>query len=628
MIYEEDFAFEAENFARGARFSRSVVYNGSPCVLIARTANNGLCAWMYAYTMNFGSSHICGRSWEELKEDLRLLCAELSLGEKRKMLIFIEDLGFFFQFLKFQFEIKSCFFKNGRDALECELAGKHLGIIFRCVRSLTGKTGEEITGIEEELQSSRPITPADPYDHSVDRVICDRISDYILHIRADLPYSLEYRTNGSIPTTKTGLVRTMLRNSISRDRFYDLGKKAKMDIEVAALCMDAYRGGSCGCAYPDMPFYSVFRYDIVSQYSYELLTRNFPMDEGKIIRDCTFEDLLDMLEEHRRFIVKIGAGNYKIQPGKVPPFNLRSPEEKFVFTDVDFRMFLSHYEVDRLKIENVVVFYKSRPLWREARDLISDLYAEKTILRNRPGADVDYKIAKSKLNSIGGVLSRMPNKNSYDSFGKKIEKSPEAMIEEFYESPQLPFQIGTWMTAYARETLFRVIDRLDPASVIYWDTDSVCSNDQRFPAIVAKENEFRKNFLKKCGYDLSVLSPSDANGQITLIGQWDLEFENAAFKAISKKIYFISDSRQTKTVICGVVQKIKDSIEFNIDRFSAEMVIRNGLRTIEKSDEPFSAEINGCSICEKSYSIVGSQDFTMNSGFIYSILGKIHDEDR
>ena len=68
--------------------------------------NDEKVAYMYIYTLGItDNNHIWhGRTWEELQQDLFILQDHCNLNEKRRLIVYIDNLGYEFQFMRKYFE--------------------------------------------------------------------------------------------------------------------------------------------------------------------------------------------------------------------------------------------------------------------------------------------------------------------------------------------------------------------------------------------------------------------------------------------------------------------------------------------------------------------------------------------
>ena len=92
--------------------------------------DNEKVAYMYIYTLGItDKNHIWhGRTWEELQQDLFILQDHFNLNESRRLIIYVHNLGYEFQFMRKYFEWVDVFSVSERKPIK---ALTTLGIEFR-----------------------------------------------------------------------------------------------------------------------------------------------------------------------------------------------------------------------------------------------------------------------------------------------------------------------------------------------------------------------------------------------------------------------------------------------------------------------------------------------------------------
>ena len=189
--------------------------------------NGEKCAWLYEWTFGFNGGVIIGRDISTLLYTLSTVAEHLKLNEKRRVICYIQNLGYEFQFIRKYLEWDKVFSIDTRKPLYALTTS---GIEFRCSYILSGKS---LAKMGEELQK-----------YPVQKMVGDLDYSLIRHSKTPLtPEELKYCENDvrvvmayiqeeierygnitRIPLTNTGRVRDFVRKKCLYD--YSEGKKA------------------------------------------------------------------------------------------------------------------------------------------------------------------------------------------------------------------------------------------------------------------------------------------------------------------------------------------------------------------------------------------------------------------
>lgn len=267
-----------------------------------------------------------------------------------------------------------------------------------------------------------------------------------------------------------------------------------------------------------------------------------------------------------------------------------------IITEIDYSIIKKQYIWDEEKITTVKVSRK-KPIPKELKEQILDYYMKKTSLKqdeSDPNFDAEkdyyYKRAKSDINGIYGMHVTNPIKHDYliNNTNEVLEledgsivpphclylddsESDEDILIKYYKnySSFLSYQVGIWVTSYARLMLEEGIDACynlitKRSDLIYCDTDS-CKyiNKELHEAAFNAINEKRKALCEERGAYI------DYNGKRWYLGLYDDEPDALAFKTFGAKKYMYAfkkgDEIDFKITISGVPKAagkacIKESI--------------------------------------------------------------------
>lgn len=230
-----------------------------------------------------------------------------------------------------------------------------------------------------------------------------------------------------------------------------------------------------------------------------------------------------------------------------------------IITETDYEIIKSQYTWEEEKISRVKVS-KKKMIPKELRDKIMEFYYNKTTLKqdeDDPNFDEDiaYNYARSKelLNGIYGMHVTNPCKSDY-SFDetthevKETKRDDQVLLDEYYESFSsfLSYQVGIWVTSYARKWLQEGIDAcINPVTgksdLIYCDTDS-CKflNPEVHKDAFDKINAKRIKLAEKHGAYV------DYNGKRYHLGIFTSEPMALSFKTFGAKKYMYSYLKKDK----------------------------------------------------------------------------------
>lgn len=260
-------------------------------------------AVMYIWQFGIDDLVTYGRTWDEFVLFIVQLSSQLNLSENRRLVVYVHNLAYEFQFMRKLFNWSSVFLLEERKPVKCRIGG----VEFRCSLKLSGgrsleKIGEELThhetrkkvgDLDYELVRS-PITPLTPeelgYCEYDIRVLVDYISEKIEQ-DGDIT---------KIPLTNTGYVRNYCRKACySRWRKYrDIMDCLTIDADEFRQLQRAFMGGHthANAHYVKKILHNVGSYDINSSYPSVMCLNRFPMtsvtrEEGKL-SDERFTQLL------------------------------------------------------------------------------------------------------------------------------------------------------------------------------------------------------------------------------------------------------------------------------------------------------------------------------------------------
>lgn len=519
-----------------------------------------------------------------------------------KIVIFVHNLSYEFQFIKDFFDFEKILCTSNRKIIAAETEQ----LVFRCSYFLSNQNLDNFLkneNVPEEYRKTNmdylvkrfPWTPLTPEEE----VYCANDVKG-LHIALEHRISKCYNEDiNNLPLTSTGYVRKACRKAVAsnksnRYRF----KKERLDKETFLMCHDAFRGGNTHAnrLYVNKLLHYLGQQDERSAYPAVLIMMDYPTKffDMKPFKQNEFDYYL---KNHKKWamLIKVVWKNIRLKEPDATPvpyistskcdhlaFNYSKKDSKAkkkykkslqvdngrvleaayletIITEEDYRIISSQYTWQEEKITQVKVS-KKKPIPEELKEQILKFYYDKTTLKQDEDspdfdADIAYNYARSKelLNGIYGMHVTNPCKEDY-TFNKETHevessKRDEAiLLDEYYESFSsfLSYQVGIWVTSYARSWLQEGIDacynpKTKKSDLVYCDTDS-CKylNPDLHKAAFDKINAKRIKLAEKRGAYV------DYEGERYYLGIFTEEPIALEFKTFGAKKYMYSYMKKEK----------------------------------------------------------------------------------
>ena len=201
---------------------KKVEYANVPCVFDLESSsfiddNGNKTAIMYCFTIGINGVSYFGRTYDELFDIIQLFEKTFQLNKDRRLIIYVHNLGFDFQFFYKRFSWLSIFAVKQRTPLTAITTG---GIEFRCSYLLSGYSLEKVGS---HLQKYKVEKLSGDLDYSLIRhsgtPMDEKEIGYVLHdglvVMAYIQEQIESHHGKitNIPLTKTGEVRKYVRNN-------------------------------------------------------------------------------------------------------------------------------------------------------------------------------------------------------------------------------------------------------------------------------------------------------------------------------------------------------------------------------------------------------------------------------
>lgn len=591
-------------YIEAVKDNKKTVYYNIPCAFDIETTSIPVhsdgeekIAYMYIWTLDLNGIIMQGRTWEEFVEVCDELHKKLYTSIDRRLIIYVHNLAYEFQFMHKWFEWHNVFALKKRQPVR---ATTNDGIEFRCSYKLSGYS-LEVLG--KNLTKYKVEKLVGDLDYTVCRNSRTKMTDAELmycvnDVRVVESYIREqieqYGYIYAIPTTKTGKVRNYTRNQCfygggskkqNKDKFdayRKLMKSLTLDERSYKLLKEAFAGGftHANAIHSRAIMHDVKSMDFTSSYPYVMVSEKFPMSKPKYIQvenEDMFNDLIKRfcclfrirfygLRQADRVYENYISKSHCLEYNGIVENNGRIVSAEYLattITDVDWEIIKRFYEWDEVKVVSMYIFlpaYLPTPFIKS----VLDLYKSKTELKGVEGKEVEYLNSKEMVNAEFGMcvtdICREEIEYSPFEWTATVPDMKEAIVKVNKSIKRfLYYPWGVWITAYARRNLFTAIWELGE-DYVYVDTDSAkYINYEKHEEYF---NRYNRNAVKKlkAAMDYHKLSmeyvhPKNIKGQEIWLGLWDDEGVYSRFKTLGAKRYMVEKNGKINITVSGLNKK-------------------------------------------------------------------------
>lgn len=543
---------------------------------------------MYLFMFCIDGKTFYGRTWVEFSWALQELKRRYELNYYKRMVIYVHNLAYEFQFLIHRVKMSEVFARKKRHPLKALIED---GFEFRCSYFLSGlslaKTAEEIPNIKIAKKEG-------DLDYRLIRHQLTPLTDeelgYGEYDVLIVYYFIknEIKKNGDItkiPLTKTGYVRRYCRDYIRKNSNYKMYrehilKEAPTDPDLFILLNKAFAGGytHANCNYIFDTIEDVHSIDFTSSYPAQMLGHKYP--RGKFSKRtvetldkfyefigkyaCVFEicltNITSKTAHHIWSVSKCKYGTTKAYHAVNDNGRIVKSDEIYTYmTDVDFVNFSRFYNFEIKEVNNMYCT-KYDYLPRQLIECVLKFFGDKTTLKGVEDKVDVYIVSKGMLNALYGMCVTNPINDEIIFDEEWLMERPDigTALEKAYANPNqfLCYQWGVWITAWARyELLSGILEFGDDA--IYSDTDSIkFINYGKHKKYIEQYNSEvisrLESTLKYFGLDPALLSPKDIKGKPHPLGVWDYEGKYDKFKTLGAKRYMTETNGKIKMTVSGL----------------------------------------------------------------------------
>ena len=524
---------------------------------------------MYIWQFGIFNLVTTGRTWKEFEVLISMVQKILSLNESRRLVVYVHNLPYEFQFIRKHFDWDEVFILTERKPVYATTGG----IEFRCSLKLAG--GKALANVAKDLQKYKVEKAVGNLDYEQIRTPLTPLTEKeLLYCENDIRVILCYiqekiEQDGDItkiPLTNTGYVRNYCRKECySRWKPYrKVMESLTLEADEYSQLKRAFQGGftHANAHYVGKVLDKVGSHDFTSSYPAVMVLEKFPMAKAEYIsngineselmellitRCCLFDIEIwglmpKLFHEHpiSRYKCPV-CENAIVDNGRI----VMAEHIITTITEQDFFVYTEFYTWDRIEIKNLRTYQKNY-LPKNFVQSVLNLYEKKTVLKDVEGEEVNYMISKNMINAAYGMMVTDPIRDELtysDNTFYTIPKNIAEGIDKYNTNIRrfLFYPWGVWVTAYARANLFSGIIEMGD-DYIYSDTDSIKSmNTERHEDYF---NAYNAQILDKIelasqyhNLDKSLFAPYTKKGKQKIIGVWDDEGVYDKFKTLGAKRY-------------------------------------------------------------------------------------------
>lgn len=596
-------------------------------------------AFMYIWMFQVENLAVYGRTWQEYQNFMFRLSNRYHLNVDKRLIIYVHNLSFEFQFMKDYFMWDNVFAVDERKPIKALtlsgmeykdsyiLAGYSLASV---AKNLVSHTIEKLTG---DLDYSLIRTWKTPMSEQ-ELAYCEYdVRIVVFYIQEQIE---QYGDITKIPLTNTGRVRNEVRNNCyytsknhrksstgKYKRYRKLMNELTLTADEYKQLKRAFQGGftHANGNHSGKLLKNVSSIDFTSSYPAVMVSEKFPMSKPFKIEIHSMEQLRTAMKKYSlvfeirleglesKFYSESYLSESKCRHIEKPIINngriFSADSLETTITEIDFSILEQCYSWENMGVTNVTAFYKDY-LPKSIIESILKFYKDKTQLKNVEGSEVEYMRSKGMLNSVYGMsVTDIVQDESIFEDGKWFSEMPDfdEKIEKNNKSAKrfLYYPWGVFVTAYARRNLWTGIIEFDQ-DYIYSDTDSIkCLNYENHIDYIENYNQLVTKKVNQMAehYQLSeeLFRPKTIEGKEKPIGVWDFEGTYDRFKTLGAKRYLVEESGQLEMTVAGLskqnginymIEQCNNDFEQVFEMFNDELYIpaeRTGKMTHTYCDE-------------------------------------------
>ena len=381
-------------------------------------------AFMYIWQVCIEGNVVFGRRWEELQEFMKNVVNAYKLSEGERVVVYVHNLSFEFQFIQDYFNFTDVFAMASRSILTAKTA--HLE--FRCSYKLSNMS---LAKFIENTPNTLHYKGVDDLDYATVRTPDTELTDIeygycfndVKGLYECVMELLKEDNIATIPLTSTGYVRRDCRKAMNKNKNNrKMFLRSRLTLLQYKLLRECFRGGNTASDryLTNLILKLVGSYDLSSSYPFQMIAREYPLGKWNY---GVIPDIKTLEEYNSKYctIARYTFKNIRLRDDKPIPYIPQSKclalgDDREIYngrilhadfltismTNIDFDIVREQYEYDEIAVEE---FHYSRKglLPKELRDTIMYYFEKKSELKGDEEHYYEYMKSKNKLNSIYGM---------------------------------------------------------------------------------------------------------------------------------------------------------------------------------------------------------------------------------
>lgn len=610
-------------------------------------------SFMYTWQFAINNNVIVGNTWGEFLELLGIL-KNLQYNDKHRIIVFVANLGFEWQFMKKLLNVTDYFFKELREPVYIEHDGF---VVFKEALSWGGslkKLANDYTRLRKmsgDLDYSILRTPLNCKLTGKEKMYC-YMDVLILSEFAKWFYKEYLVNNGIIPLTVASALRNEVKKRIGRDNLKLVQASCKKcqpqtNDEYNVVMNLLYRGGYVhgNIMYVgDLLKNGLLSFDITSSYPASMAHMEFPLKFVEM-RVTALSELKKLIADNKAFYglfcftnlrakyshsiestskcleyytcKKEWLGKITVDNGRV--FKTGEKVKTTVYlTELDFINYTRFYEWGEVEIIGMLRVAPKRKLPKYLLDVMFINYTRKAELKKM---GEPYAIEKTYVNTMYGMCVTKFNDSEIELKEGETVKCKVDNFDKQNNKVFLSAYWGVWVSAYSRYKLLDMVWKLENGGypVIYCDTDSIkaIDTDGKLKDFFERENkkylDRNKEICEYYGLDLEIYKD---------LGAWDFEEKIEYFKFLGAKRYLFTykgddGKRHYNCTVAGLpkaeyYKRYTNNVMQFFKPFNNGMCVRNCKLGSKYIDSEVQIWVDGEEILIPSQVVLVDSDFTMS----------------
>jgi len=560
--------------------------------------------FMYIWQFGINGYYFYGRTWSSFINLCKKLQKFGKLNKKHRLIIFVHNFSYEFQFIRKYFTWLSVFSTDKRYPVK---ALTSYGIEFRDSLILSGYKLETLANNLTKHKIPKLVGDLDYRKiRTKDTTMSKRELGYCLNdVRVLVAYIDEQREQygdiSKIPLTNTGRVRSAVKTNCfdlthtykhkhtwKYFKYHKLMKSLTLTPNEYIELKQAFAGGftHANPNHVGKTLKNVASIDFTSSYPTVMVSEQFPMSKGypqkwkswKRFNEINQKALQIFQVDFTDLEPKVNFDNYlsiskcfNYDKNDVVENNGRvfsASKISTVVTSVDWSIIEKAYTWKSAKISRQIAYYKGY-LPKPIIESIYQFYQAKTKLKGIPEKKAEYMHGKMMLNSCYGmsVTDIVHDELIYDDKKDEWKTEPanlDKQIAKYNTNYErfLYYPWGVFVTAYARRNLWNGLFAIQN-DYLYSDTDSIkFKNYKKHLGYVKAYNKQITakiiHVLKMYNLPLDLYKPKTVTGKDKPLGVWDIETGKDGsnlykhFKTLGAKKYCYDDDSGFHITIAGL----------------------------------------------------------------------------